>query len=111
MTERSGSAHVEVVNQAFHPAVLLPTQQPRCRTATPEEALSIAVLEDAIRCIHKYRGTVRASKRGVYRETEEWFLSEQQSWPFAFERICSLLQLDPECVRRALGLRAGPGRG
>ena len=92
--------------RAFQPDVMLPVQELRRRSATPEEALAAAVLEDAILCIRKYRRVGKGSGQRLYREAADWFLSEQQDWPFSFEKVCAYLKLDPDCVRRAVGVQS-----
>jgi hypothetical protein len=52
-----------------------------------------AVLEDAINILRK-RPRSRAG-----REAREWLASRDASWPFAFERICDVLDLDADSVR------------
>jgi len=54
------------------------------------------VLEDAVGILRK-RPRSRAG-----REAREWLASHDDSWPFAYERICEALNLDPESVRREL---------
>jgi hypothetical protein len=40
------------------------------------------------------------------REAREWLASRDASWPFAYERICEALDLDPDRVRREIAGRA-----
>jgi len=61
-----------------------------------ELCLMAAVLEDAVNILRK-RPRSRAG-----REAREWLASHDTSWPFAYERICEALNLDPESVRREL---------
>ena len=61
-----------------------------------ELRLMAAVLEDAVNILRK-RPRSRAG-----REAREWLASHDTSWPFAYERICEALNLDPESVRREL---------
>jgi hypothetical protein len=103
---------VEDGGEACPPDVLLPAQQPRRRAAIPEEALITAILEDAIDCVRKHRGTQTYREPRLFREAADWFLVDQPHWPFSFERICAWLGLDADGVRRALGLgRAADHRG
>ncbi len=104
-----GTAAVESVAGAYQPDILLPAQQPRRRATTPEEALIVAVLEDAIDCVRKHRGTRSRRGRALFQDAENWFVLEQPEWPFSFERICACLELDPDGVRRALGLERAAG--
>ncbi len=67
-----------------------------------EEALILAVLEDAVDCFQKYL-TAR-DRRGatLFREAEEWILGEDPDWPFSFEQICETLGIDPNYLRQEL---------
>jgi hypothetical protein len=40
------------------------------------------------------------------REAEEWFLSNEAHWPFSFLNICSVLNLEPQYIRRGLQRRS-----
>ncbi|HSV04879.1 MAG TPA: hypothetical protein VLI07_00110 [Candidatus Binatus sp.] len=66
-----------------------------------ELRLMAAVLEDAVHILRK-RPRSRAG-----REAREWLTSRDASWPFAYERICEALNLDPESVRRELVAEQG----
>jgi hypothetical protein len=105
MKSRDVLAELGGVN--FQPEVVVPAQLWPRRRETPEEALASAVLEDAVECLRKYRAEGNGYGTRRYRETEAWFLFEKQDWPFSFERICEYLRLDPNCVRRAVGVPSG----
>ena len=59
-----------------------------------ELRLMAAVLEDAVNVLRK-RPRSRAG-----RETHEWMVSRDTTWPFSYERICEAVDLDPESIRR-----------
>lgn len=67
-----------------------------------EEALILAVLEDAVDCFQKY--VMARDRRGatLFREAEEWILGEDPDWPFSFEQICETLGIDPNYLRQEL---------
>jgi hypothetical protein len=90
----------------FQPTAVLPVQHwgTRSPASLPETRLMAAVLDDAISCIRKYRFVDRGMRRRAFREAEQWFMSRDTGWPFAFERICDVLRLDAESVRRNLQL-------
>jgi hypothetical protein len=85
--------------------VILPLQMLSAPTAgpgQPERRLMAAVLADAV---HTYQRlapcqTVRARRR--FAEIDEWFASDDASHPFAFVRICDVLGLDVDWVRKGL---------
>jgi hypothetical protein len=68
----------------------------------PEEALLIAVLEDAIDCLCKHRFAQDTRGRRLFHEEREWFMSADRNRLFAFERICEVLGLEADCVRSAV---------
>ena len=67
-----------------------------------EEALMLAVLEDAIETFQVY--VLAENKRGkkLFREAEEWILEKDSDWFFSFENICEVLALDPNYLRLGL---------
>jgi hypothetical protein len=89
----------------FQPHVLLPAQHfhPPKKLA-PEQRLMMAVLDDAVRCVEKYRFPVDARGRRLFHEALRWLLAAEPHWPFSFERICAVLDLDANAVRQRLRL-------
>jgi len=86
------------------PETLLPSQLDRLpkRGTAPEHRLMLAVLEDAVRvyqvgCLSSHTGG-----RLQFRETAEWFASDDTSSPFCFVTICELFGLDPDFLRSGL---------
>ncbi|HEU4343043.1 MAG TPA: hypothetical protein VFU31_15930 [Candidatus Binatia bacterium] len=77
----------------------------------PEKELMAAVLNDAIACLAKHRFARSRSGRHVYDETREWFLDTDSDWPFSFENICQVLNLNPVYVRRCLSSLIDPPAG
>ena len=71
---------------------------------TPERALMRAVLQralDDLSGVFAVAMGLRARGR-LRRETEEWFLSDDEAWPFSFVNICQALNLDVGAIRRTL---------
>jgi hypothetical protein len=83
--------------------IILPSQQfgPR-RKQAPEQRLMIAVLHDALDCVEKYRCATGTNGRRLFHEATQWFLAEETNWPFSFECICAVLDLDSDAVRERL---------
>jgi len=108
---RTESFPASRVNQEATPVVqtestLLMEQLAVARSqALPEERLMVAVLEDAIDCLRRYRRSKAAHGQQLFREAQEWIASRQSSWLFSFERICTTLDLDPCRVRRVAEAR------
>jgi hypothetical protein len=67
-----------------------------------EEALILAVLEDAIACFQKYVLTQNQREMKVFEEAEQWILEKNSDWLFSFESICEILQLHPDYLRQGL---------
>jgi len=68
----------------------------------PEQRLMIAVLQDAIDCVGKYRLTKDHRGRRLFDEAIQWLLAEETDWPYSFECICGVLGLDSNAVRYSL---------
>ena len=62
----------------------------------------IAVLQNAIDCVAKHRCAKDYRGRRLFDETTQWFLAEETDWPYSFEGICAVLDLDANAVRQAL---------
>lgn len=88
------------------PDVILPQQffeGPRCDSDfSPEKALMLAILEDAIRCFQEYFRTTRARPRMLSRQAERWIRTRDWNWPFSFNNVCEALGIDSDCMRDAL---------
>lgn len=83
--------------------ILLPSQHfgPH-RKQSPEQRLMIAVLHDAIDCIEKFRFSDDPQGRRIFHETKQWLVSSETDWPYSFECICAVLDLDSDAVRQRL---------
>jgi hypothetical protein len=93
----------------LQPTVILPSQYfgPR-RRLTPEHRLMIAVLQDAIDCVAQHRYAKHYRGRRLFDEATQWLLAVETDWPYSFECICGVLDLDANAVRRAAGLLERP---
>jgi hypothetical protein len=96
----------ETLSRMFEPDTLLPSQFSDRRTlepsAYPEKRLMLAVLEDAVATFQRYVDAKDRRGQRLFREAEEWILSGESDWPFAFENICNALEMEAEYVRRGL---------
>ena len=86
------------------PNIILPSQYVAPRKLTPEHELMIAVLRDAIDCVAKHRNAEDYRGRRLFDEATQWLLAEETDWPYSFENICAVLDLDKNAVRHALRL-------
>ncbi len=67
-----------------------------------EEALMLAILEDAIDCFQKYSLARRGKGKTLFQDAAEWILDEGSDWLFSFENVCEVLGLNPKYVREGL---------
>jgi hypothetical protein len=77
---------------------------PRAALTTGERRLLLATLQDALRTLLGSRYGSRHPK--CQREDLDWLLSDDQSDPFTYARICDALGIDAEWLRsRVLAAR------
>lgn len=95
----------ELPSALLQPHVILPAQHfhPPKKLA-PEHRLMMAVLNDAVRCVEKYRSLADARGRRLFHEAQQWLLAAESHWPYSFEHICAVLDLDANAVRHRLRL-------
>ena len=67
-----------------------------------ERTLLLAVLEDGIRCFQENLFAIGGKRRTLFDEAQEWLLSDDADWFCSFVSICTLLNLEPNYVRRGL---------
>ena len=96
-------------NDLFQPDTILPAQfYDRSGAAhTPEKALRLAVLEDALRTIQRRpRPTDTPRARMAYNEALAWLLMPgSHDWAFTMDDICDDLGIDAGAIRAKV--RAG----
>ena len=84
---------------------LLPSQYfPPRHKRTPEHRLMIAVFYEALHCLERHRFDTNLEGRRLFREAQDWFLADERDWPYSFECICEVLDLDADAVRECLGV-------
>ena len=92
----------------LQPDTLLPSQYfavlKRKSNHEPERRLAIAVLQDAVDCYQKHLRARDRKARQLFIDAEEWITSEDRTWPFSFDNVCDLLQINPEYLRRGLAV-------
>lgn len=71
----------------------------------PEKSLLLAILEDAVHCIEKYRAATDRAGKERFREAESWIMKPGNEWIFSFDNVCDLLGLDPQYIRQGLQKR------
>jgi hypothetical protein len=82
----------------------------KTRAVSPERALALAVLWEAVLDLDKYRFAQRRRQQRLYWEAYEWVTSDDRSWPYSFANLCDAVGLTVEPVRKELlgELRALP---
>jgi len=89
----------------LQPNVIFPSQHLRARKPlAPEQRLMIAVVQDAIECIDKYRFATDRRGQQAFDEVTQWLGAKETDWPYSFESICEVLGLDAKAVRHRLGV-------
>ena len=95
----------------FEPHTILPVQYftrlQRSSAWTGEQRLMAAILEDAVAVASKTNAPTTSKGRQVLRETLRWLRSNDRSWMFSFIRICEMLDLDANAVRRGIRIMRG----
>ena len=90
----------------LQPDTLLPSQYfaalKRKGPHEPERRLATAVLQDAVDCFQKHLHSRERKARQLFLDAEQWIASDDRSWPFSFENICDLLQINSDFLRRGL---------
>ncbi len=98
--------HLVGEGRLFEPDVMLPVQYfsllRKRAPQGPEYMLVIAMLQDAVECLQKYRFSTDEVGRELYDSAREWVDSDDRKWPFSFENVCGVLNLNPEYLRRGL---------
>ena len=63
---------------------------------TPEKALIVAILTDAIRTYFGDRS------RPEWVDAQEWIMRDQGEHPFSFENTCYFVGIDPDALRKGI---------
>lgn len=67
-----------------------------------ERSLMLAVLRDAVECYQKYALARDPRGRFEFEEARRWIDSPDRDWPYSFENICDVLDIDPLYLREGL---------
>ena len=67
-----------------------------------ERTLLLAVLEDGIRCFQENLFAISGKRRTLFDEAQEWLFSDDADWFCSFVSLCTLLNLEPNYIRRGL---------
>ena len=90
----------------FEPDIMLPAQYfavlRKSAPQGPEYLLVLAMLQDAVECVQKYRFAMDPNGRELYTDAYDWIASDDRQWPFSFENVCDILKINPEYLRTGL---------
>jgi hypothetical protein len=67
-----------------------------------EQLLALAVLEQAVEDLGRFRDARRADQQRLFDQTYRWLTSNDRSWPYSFTSICETLELAPDPIRSRL---------
>ena len=84
------------------PGSEFPDGEFRKRSWEREEALMLAVLQDAVDYFQKYVQAKKPRGKQLFAEAEEWIMDQNRDWLFSFENICDVLELNPDYIRLGL---------
>ena len=90
-------ADLAVIQNMMAGGIITSTQHGSPTNWSPEKKLAGAVLASALVEIRDHAGD--PSYKRKLAEDLEWIHSDETEWPFSFERLCGLFDLDPGWVR------------
>src|SRR5262245_23488999 len=80
----------------------------KTRYVTPERALVLSVVWQAVIDLQKYRFATRRRQQRLYMEAYRWVVSDDRKWPYAFRNVAEMLDVAPERLRLQLLADAAP---
>src|SRR5262245_52162222 len=96
-----GDTIIELVTERIMPSQFDDLRR-NSEAIPPEGRLMLAVLEDAVYVYQRSCRQKDARSRRLFRETQEWFASNEATSPFSFFTICEVFGLDPDYLRAGL---------
>jgi hypothetical protein len=69
----------------------------------PIKRLMLAVLEDALSCLHTHANPKNRERQLIYQEAEQWLLRKERDGLFSFSSVCETLGIAPDYLRAGLG--------
>jgi hypothetical protein len=74
----------------------------KTRYVSPERALVLAMVWQAVIDLRKYRFAGRRRQQRLYMEAYCWVASDDRHWPYAFCNVAEMLDVAPERLRVSL---------
>jgi hypothetical protein len=67
-----------------------------------QKKLMLAVLQDAVECLEKYRSPKSVIQQELYQDALNWIRDPSSDWLFCFASVCDFLGFDPAYLRQSL---------
>src|SRR5262249_34163194 len=80
----------------------------KTRYVSPERALVLSVVWQAVIDLQKYRFATRRRQQRLYMEAYKWVASDDRKWPYSFRNVAEMLDAAQERLRPQLLGDAGP---
>lgn len=95
------------LTKIFEPDTISPSQfygknSPLSSQMEGQRRLMLAILQDAIECLEKYRGSRNSLHRELYRDALGWVQDESADWLFCFSNVCDFLGFDAAYLRQSI---------
>jgi hypothetical protein len=74
----------------------------RSGAVSPERGLALAVVEEALNDLLKYRHSQRRRGQRLYWEAYEWVTDNDREWSYSFVNICETVGLPVEAIREQI---------
>lgn len=71
-------------------------------SVSPERELMVAVIQEAVADVQRYRSARSREQQKLYRDAREWLISDDTTWPFSFASLCATIGLSPEGIREGI---------
>ena len=101
----------DAMSNLFNPDFVLPEQFANRGGWSGERRLMLAALGEAVATLQHYFDDPTQRGQRLYHEAREWIRSDDTSWAFAFEPICSIVGIDPDYLRQGLASWMATRRG
>lgn len=75
-----------------------------------QKKLMLAILQDAVECLEKYRGSRNSIQQELYQDSLNWICDPAAEWLFCFTNVCDFLGFDPSFMRQSLLEREAKAR-
>src|SRR5918992_4799036 len=67
-----------------------------------QRKLMLAILQDAVECLEKYRTSKSSVHQELYQNALNWVRDPGADWLFCFTNVCDFLGFDPTFMRESL---------